>query len=377
MQTLMGTYRRFPVTFVAGSGSVLYDAEGRSYIDWLSGIAVVSLGHGNPAVVGALASQADRLAHVSNYFHNEHAETAAALLDDKLGGNGEVFFCNSGAEANEAAIKLARLARPGRHVVVSATGSFHGRTLATLHATGQPAKHRGFEPLPTGFRHVPWGDVPALENAVSAPDIGAFLVEPVQGESGIRVAPDGYLQAAEQLCRDNGVLFMVDEIQSGMCRTGRWFAHQHFAVAPDVVTVAKALGNGFPVGACWARTEVASAFQHGSHGTTFGGQPLATAVVTAVIRELEAMDAPSVATALGRRLADRLEAMPGVLERRGLGLLQAVEVAGSSWDVAQRALDLGLVVNPVTPTALRIAPALTITEDQIDAGLDLLAQALV
>lgn len=377
MTALMETYRPFPVTFVEGTGSRLVDDQGRSYLDWLSGIAVVSLGHRNPAVTAAMQAQMSRLSHVSNYFSNERAPRAAQMLDGKLGGGGRVFFCNSGAEANEAAIKLARRAGgAGRHVVVTATGSFHGRTLATLHATGQPAKHLGYEPLPAGFRHVQWGSVAALEDVLAQPDVAAFLVEPVQGESGIRVADAGFMQAAERLCRDNGVLFMVDEIQSGMCRTGRWFAHEHFGVSPDVVTLAKALGNGFPVGACWAREQAAAAFAVGSHGTTFGGQPLATAVVEAVLSEMDRIDAPTRAARLGGLLAAGLSTMPGVTEVRGLGLLRAVETVEASWDVAQRALDLGLIVNPVTPTALRIAPALTMTDAELEEGLSLLRRAL-
>ena len=269
-----------------------------------------------------------------------------------------MFFANSGAEANECALKLARkFGGRGRHVVVSAFGSFHGRTLATLHATGQPAKHEAFQPLPEGFRHVAWNDLDALEAALD-PSVAAVLLEPVQGEGGVNPATAEYFQGVRRLCDERGILFMVDEVQTGLGRCGAWFGHQRLGVVPDVVTMAKALGNGVPIGACWAKTEVAAAFEPGDHATTYGGQPLATAAARAVLAVMEAEDVPARAERAGARLTDgaprRCRASPSV---RGLGLLLAIELDGhDAKDVAARLLELGAIVNAVTPTALRLAP---------------------
>jgi len=363
--------------FVRGEGSRLWDRDGKAYLDLLSGLAVTSLGHAHPAVADALAAQARTLLHVSNLFGTEPGWEVAVTLDRLLGGGGQVFFANSGAEANECALKLARKwGGRGRHVVVSALGSFHGRTLATLHATGQPQKHEVFQPLPEGFRHVPWDDLAALESALD-PTVAAVLLEPVQGEGGVNPATTDYFTGVRRLCDDRGILFMVDEVQTGLGRTGRWFGHQHLGVVPDVVTMAKALGNGVPIGACWARTEVAAVFDPGDHATTFGGQPLATAAARAVLRVMEQEDVPARAAAAGRRLTEGLEALTGVAAVRGLGLLIAAELAGiDARAVVAAALDRGLVVNAVTPTALRLAPSLLITDDEIDEALTSLAEAL-
>ncbi|MGH9185789.1 MAG: aminotransferase class III-fold pyridoxal phosphate-dependent enzyme, partial [Acidimicrobiales bacterium] len=278
------------MTFVRGEGSYLFDDTGRRYLDFLSGLAVTGLGHAHPAVADAIGEQARTLLHVSNLFNTAVGPEVAATLDRLLGGGGQVFFCNSGAEANECAIKLARrFGGRGRHVVVSAYGSFHGRTLATLHATGQPAKHEPFQPLPEGFCHVAWADLDALAAALDG-SVAAVLLEPVQGEGGVNPASRAYFQGVRRLCDDRGALFMVDEVQTGLGRTGRWFGHQHFGVVPDVVTMAKALGNGVPIGACWARRDVAAVFEPGDHATTFGGQPLATAAALAVLDVIESED---------------------------------------------------------------------------------------
>ena len=370
----MPTYPPPPATFVRGEGSRLYDADGRGYLDFVGGLAVTSLGHAHPAVADALAAQARTLLHVSNLYGTTVSAEVARTLDRLIGGEGQVFFCNSGAEANECAIKLARKwAGPGRYVVVSAERSFHGRTLATLHATGQPLKHAPFQPLPDGFRHVPYGDVDALVSAVSAPDVAAVLLEPVQGEGGVWVAPPGYLRAARRLCDERGVLLMLDEVQTGLGRTGRWFGFQHAGIRPDVVTLAKALGNGVPIGACWAAAEVSAAFVPGDHATTFGGQPLATAAARAVLAVMEAEDVPARAERAGARLRAGLERLPGVRDVRGLGLLLAAELAGRPGpDVALAALDAGLLVNAVTPTAIRLAPSLLVTDEEIDEALAIL-----
>src|SRR5947209_4131926 len=272
---LMHTYPAQTVTFVRGSGTELWDDQGKRYLDFLAGIAVISLGHAHPVVADAVAEQARTLTHVSNLFGTTVGPEVAATLDRLIGGGGRVFFCNSGAEANECAIKLARKwGGHGKYAVVSAYNSFHGRTLATLHATGQPAKHEPFQPLPEGFCHVAWDDLDALDSAVDPTVVAAVLLEAVQGEGGVNPAPPEYLQGVRRLCDERGVLLMFDEVQTGLGRTGRWFGFQHAGVQPDVVTMAKALGNGMPIGACWARADVADAFVSGHHATTFGGQPL-------------------------------------------------------------------------------------------------------
>jgi predicted acetylornithine/succinylornithine family transaminase len=375
---LMPTYGAPQVKFVRGEGSRLWDAAGKEHLDFLSGLAVTSLGHSHPAVADALAAQARTLLHVSNLFGTEPGWEVARTLDRLLGGGGQVFFANSGAEANECALKLARKwGGRGRHVVVSALGSFHGRTLATLHATGQPAKHEAFQPLPEGFRHVAWNDLEALEAAID-PTVAAVLLEPVQGEGGVNPATTEYFAGVRRLCTERGLLFMVDEVQTGLGRTGRWFAHQHFGVVPDVVTMAKALGNGVPIGACWARAEVAGVFEPGDHATTYGGQPLAAAAAKAVLAVMEAEDVPARAERAGGLLAAALAATEGVAAVRGLGLLVAAQLADGidARAVAARCLDRGLVVNAVTPTALRLAPSLLVSDAEIDEAVATIAAAI-
>ena len=379
---IMPTYGPPALMFVRGEGSQLWDSNGKRYLDLLCGLAVTSLGHAHPVVADALATQARTLLHTSNLFATEHAWQVARTLDTLIGdgvpADGQVFFCNSGAEANEAAIKLARKwGGRGRHVVVSAYGSFHGRTLATLHATGQPAKHEAFWPLPEGFRHVAWNDLDALEASIT-PEVSAVLLEPVQGEGGVNPATLEYFQGVRRLCDERGLLFMVDEVQTGFARTGRWFGFQHFGVMPDVVSLAKALGNGVPIGACWAKRSVASAFVPGDHATTFGGTPLATAAAKAVLAEMQRLDAPALAASVAASLTASLEKLPGVKEVRGLGLLIAVELADGrdAKTVAQACLDAGLVVNAVTPTALRLAPPITISVEEIAEAIGILAGVL-
>ena len=367
----MPTYPPTPVTFVKGEGTLLYDENGRRYLDFLSGLAVTGLGHCHPVVAAAIADQARTLVHVSNLFGNTVGPEVAATLDRLLGGGGRVFLANSGAEANECAIKLARRwAGPGRFVVVSAYGSFHGRTLATLHATGQPSKHEPFQPLPEGFRHVAWDDLDALERAVDGSVVAGVLLEPIQGEGGVNELSPGFLTAVRRLCDERGALLMLDEIQTGLGRTGRWFGFQHEGIAPDVVTVAKALGNGMPIGACWARAEVARAFTPGDHGSTFGGQPLAAAAARATLAVMEESDVPALAAAAGAHLGARLSGLPGVAGVRGQGLLLAAELEDPvAKDVTARALAAGLVVNAVTESAVRLAPPLLVSSNEIDEAL--------
>ena len=372
---LMNTYPPHTVTFVRGQGSRLWDAEGKEYLDFLCGLAVTSLGHAHPEVAAAIAEQASTLLHVSNLFGTDVGPEVAAMIDALAGRGGRVFFCNSGAEANECAIKLARKhGGRNKHVVVSAYGSFHGRTLATLHATGQPQKHEAFRPLPEGFRHVAWEDLDALDAAID-PSVAGVLLEPVQGEGGVNPATKQYFQGVRRLCDERGVLFMVDEVQTGLGRTGEWFGFQHFGVQPDVVTIAKALGNGMPIGACWARDEVASAFEPGDHATTYGGQPLATSAARAVLQVMQREDVCTRATTQGERLRAALAQQPGIAGVRGLGLLLAAELERPvAKEVASDALEAGLVVNAVTASAIRLAPSLLVTNDELEEAVTILGK---
>ncbi|MFZ9041649.1 MAG: aspartate aminotransferase family protein [Ilumatobacteraceae bacterium] len=365
-----------------GSGTEVWDTAGHRYLDFLSGIAVTSLGHANPVVAEAIARQAATLLHVSNFFANPVATGAAIdlveLLRESTGAVGQVFFTNSGAESNECAIKLARrFGGPDRYTVVTALGSFHGRTLATLAATGQPAKHAPFAPMPDGFRHVPWADLDAVRSVVDE-GVAAVMIESVQGEGGVHPAPAGYLAGLRRLCDDVGALLIVDEIQTGFARTGRWFGFEHDGVVPDVVTMAKAMGNGMPVGACWARTEVAAAFRPGDHGSTYSGTALATAAVSAVIAEMRRLDAPALATARGERFGALLAAIPGVSSVRGRGLLIGAELtAGIAAADAYRALlEHGLICNAVTASTLRFAPPITVSDDELDEAAAIVRSVL-
>jgi acetylornithine/N-succinyldiaminopimelate aminotransferase len=399
---LWPTYARPQVEFVRGQGVRLWDSRGREYLDFLGGIAVVAAGHAHPDVVAAVSGQLGTLAHTSNlYFTGPQVELAERLVD-RFGGGAKVFLSNSGAEANEAAIKVARRwsrAARGEDAtgIVAALGGFHGRTLATLAATGKPAMHPPFQPLPPGFSHVPFGDADALRAAVG-PGTAAVLLEPIQGEAGIRVPPAGYLRAAREITAEAGALLVLDEIQSGMGRTGRLFAHQHEGIRPDVVTMAKALGSGYPIGATIASSEVADAMQPGDHGTTFGGNPVACAAALATLDVVEPLLGGHV-DKLSARLADGLQELrwrlvgrstwapggedgdplPGA-EVRGAGLWFALDLGEQApvpaKQVALAALGRGLVVNPVTDTALRLAPPLVVTEEEIDEGLARLAGAL-
>jgi acetylornithine/N-succinyldiaminopimelate aminotransferase len=380
---LMATYTPADPVFVRGSGTELFDEDGRRYLDFIGGLAVISLGHAHPAVAEAVGTQAATLTHVSNLYKNALAPEVAATLDRLIGGGsepagGQVFFCNSGAEANECAIKLARrFAGPGRHRVVAALGSFHGRTLATLAATGQPEKHVPFAPVPEGFTHVPFDDLAAVEAALDDAPAAAVLLEPIQGEGGVNVPSSDYLAGVRKLCDDRGVLLIADEIQTGLGRTGRWFAFQSQDLQPDIVTIAKALGNGMPVGACWARAEVAAAFGPGDHGSTFGGQPLALSAARAVLSVMEAEDVCGRATRAGARLAAGLGALPGVVSVRGQGLLLAAQLSDEgAKEVSSGALRAGLLVNAVRPDAVRVAPPLLVSDAEIDEALAILREVM-
>jgi predicted acetylornithine/succinylornithine family transaminase len=374
----MPTYGAPAVRMVKGEGCRLWDEDGNEYLDFLAGIAVVGLGHANPEIADAIAEQARTLVHVSNLYGTVPGTDVAITLDRLLGGGGQIFFTNSGAEAIECAIKLARKwGGDGRYGVVSAYGSFHGRTLGALHATGQPAKWEGFQPLPEGFRHVAWNDLAALEAAID-PSVAAVLLEPIQGEGGVHPATAEYFEGVRRLCDERGLLMIVDEIQTGLGRTGEWFGFQHFGVEPDVVTMAKALGNGMPIGACWAKRDVAAVFQPGDHGTTYGGQPLAASAARATLKILERVNAPQLAERAGAEFRHLLETVEGVVQVRGLGLLLAAELAVGldAKAVAGDLLQRGLIVNAVSPTSLRFAPPLIVSESEIAQAVDLLSAVL-
>ncbi len=379
-RVLFQTYNRAPVVFVEGAGSWLVDEAGRRYLDCLTGLSVVSVGHANPRVAEAVGAQMRRLVHVSNLFYTEPMVALAERLTE-LSGLDRVFFTNDGATANETAIKLVRRwgqARRGPECfeIVSLLDSFHGRTLATLAATGQPARQATFAPLPPGFAQVAVGDVAALDAAVG-PRTAAVLVETIQGEGGVVPVDAAYLQAVRRLCDERDVLLVVDDVQAGMGRTGSWFSWQQLGFEPDVATLAKALANGLPIGACLARADVAKAFEPGDHGTTFGGGPVACAAGLAVIAEIEERDLLANCRERSAQLAAGLARLVGVIEVRGRGLLLgAVLAEPRAADVTRRALGLGLVVNAVRPDVVRFAPPLSITAAEVDEAVARLALAL-
>jgi acetylornithine aminotransferase len=377
---LMSTYRRQPVTFERGEGAWLWDTAGRRYLDALAGVAVCGLGHAHPAVQEALCAQAGRLVHTSNIYGIALQERLGEALV-RLSGLERAFFCNSGAEANEAAIKLARLHGHGKGValpkIAVADGSFHGRTLATLTATGNRKIQAGFEPLVEGFVRVPYGDAGAIEAiAAGEPELVAVLIEPVQGEGGINVPPPGYLAQLRALCDRHGWLLMLDEIQTGMGRTGRMFACQHEEVLPDVMTLAKGLGNGVPIGACLARGPAAELFGPGSHGSTFGGNPLACSAALAVIEVLTGEELPARAAALGDDLVTlfraRLQDVRGVVEVRGKGLMIGIELDRPCADVVGLALAEGLLINVTADRVVRLLPPLVLDDEQTQLLVDTL-----
>jgi acetylornithine aminotransferase len=370
----MPTYKRLPIHFERGEGVWLWDTSGKRYLDALSGIAVCGLGHAHPEVRDALCNQAGTLIHTSNLYGIELQETLADSLV-RLSGMERVFFGNSGAEANEAAIKIARLHGHKNGIenptIVVMEDSFHGRTLATLSATGNRKVQAGFEPLVKGFARVPFDDIESLRAvAKSTPDVVAVLVEPIQGEGGINIPAEDYLKQLRDLCDEQGWLLMLDEIQTGMGRSGRPFAFQHNGILPDVVTLAKGLGNGVPIGACLARGEAAQAFQPGNHGSTFGGNPLACAAANAVLGILESQDLTSRAQTLGNTIlsdfADQLQGIAGVEEIRGQGLLIGIELDRSCGDLVTMALEQGLLINVTADRVVRLLPPLIMSDSEAD-----------
>ena len=372
---LMHNYARQPVSFSRGQGASLWDMHGVEYLDAIAGVAVTSLGHANPEIAAAIAEQASQLLHTTNMFRIERQEQLSERLC-VLSGMQRAFFCNSGAEANEAALKLARLHANTRHVVqpqvLVMENSFHGRTLATLAATGNSAVQRGFEPLMPGFLRVPYDNIEAIrEVAAQSPNIVAVLVEPVQGEGGVHAASTSYLQALRQLCDEHDWLMMVDEVQTGMGRTGAWFGFQHAGIVPDVITLAKALGNGFPIGACLARGKAAELFSPGHHASTFGGNPLACRVGCTVLDIMERDHIPQRAATSGRRLLAALQEALGnhreVVSIRGLGLMVGIELNRQCAELVGRARDeQRLLITVTRGTTVRLLPPLICEDSQID-----------
>jgi len=364
---LMQTGRRLPVTFVRGQGCLVYDDAGHEYLDLVAGIAVNLLGHAHPEVAAAVAGQAKTLIHTSNLYYTEpQVELARRLVE--LSFPSRVFLCNSGAEANEAAIKIARKwggrHRNGAFQIITTLGSFHGRTLATVTAGGQPKYSDPFKPLPDGFIHVPYNDLDAIKAATGAQTV-AVMLEPVMGEIGIVPAKPGYLEGVRKWCDEKGLLLILDEVQTGLGRTGRWFAHQHHGITPDVMTLAKGLGGGVPIGACLAAPN-ADVFEPGDHGSTFGGNPLACMAALAVLKVIERDGLVGHAAEMGEMLHAAIHSLGGK-EVRGLGLMQAVEFAEPRAKAFQQAcLDARLVVNAVDDNTIRFVPPLIITPDQID-----------
>jgi len=370
----MNTYRQLPVGFAKGEGAWLWDTDGKRYLDALSGIAVCGLGHAHPAVTEALCRQAGELVHTSNLYRIPLQEKLGEELT-RVSGMDRVFFGNSGAEANEAAIKLARLYGHRKGIenpaILVMEHSFHGRTLATLSATGNRKVQAGFEPLVQGFVRVPYGDIDSVEAVASnSSNVVAVLVEPVQGEGGINIPPEDYLAGLRKICDRQDWLLMLDEIQTGMGRSGRMFSHQHSGMVPDVMTLAKGLANGVPIGACLSRGEAATTLGPGTHGSTFGGNPLSCASALAVIETIEKEDLPARAAELGARilsgLADALAGTSGVEEIRGQGLLIGIELDRPCGELVSLALDEGLLINVTVDRVIRLLPPLIITDEQAD-----------
>jgi acetylornithine/N-succinyldiaminopimelate aminotransferase len=373
-QSMMDNYGTPSLALVRGEGAVLYAEDGKSYVDMLGGIAVNVLGHAHPAVVAAVSRQVATLGHVSNFYVAEPTVALAELLLALAGRQGRVFFANSGAEANEAAFKISR--RTGRTHAVSTHGGFHGRTMGSLALTGQPAKADPFRPLPGEVTHVPYGDVAALDAAVTT-DTAMVILEPIQGENGVVVPPAGYLVAAREITAARGALLVLDEVQTGVGRTGHWFAHQAESVEPDLVTLAKGLGGGLPIGACLAFGRAADLLGPGSHGSTFGGNPISCAAALAVISTIASEGLLDHVKRIGERIRRGIEALghPLVREVRGAGLLLGVVLTEpAARSMAAALSEAGFLVNPVQPDVIRLAPPLILTADQADAFLAALGE---
>jgi acetylornithine/N-succinyldiaminopimelate aminotransferase len=378
---LVNNYGCLPLAFVRGHGAYLYDAEGNRYLDFFCGLAVTSLGHGHPRVVRAIKDQAEKLTHASNVFHTEPMARLAARIASAF-SDGRVFFGNSGAEANEAALKLARRwghAKGGRFEIISTLGSFHGRTFGTLSATGQERYHEGFQPLVPGFKLVPYDDIGAIERSID-PKTVAVLIEPIQGEGGVIIPHPDYLIRLREVCDRAKLLLIVDEVQTGMGRTGKLFGYQHSGIKPDIITLAKALGGGLPIGAMVAKAEVASVLTPGTHGSTFGGNPVASAAALAVFDALEQdgviENAAEVGQYLLRRLREIARECPDVAEVRGQGMIIGLALRHPAKGVVDACFREHLIVNGTADTILRLLPPLTLTREEADAGIAIIERAL-
>lgn len=381
----MKNYAPVPVAFSHGEGALLWDTNGKQYLDALGGIAVCALGHAHPAITQAICDQAGKLIHTSNIYQIELQQKLADKLCS-LSHMDNAFFCNSGAEANEAAIKLARLYGHNKdiktpHIIVT-EGSFHGRTLATLTATGNRKIQAGFEPLVQGFVRAPYNDIEAIRNIKkNNKEVVAIMVEPITGEGGIRIPDADYLNQLRQICDENDWLLILDEIQSGMGRTGKWFAHQHNNITPDIMTLAKALGNGMPVGACLAKGKAADLFQPGKHGTTYGGNPLACRVALTVIESIEKARLLESNTKLGQYFLDGftklLGELEGVTDIRGKGLMLAIELDRPCAELVASCLESGLLINVTANNVIRLLPPYIMTEQQADQVMETLSQQVI
>lgn len=381
---VMETYRRFPMVLVKGNGTKVWDSDGREYLDFVAGIAVCSLGHSHPKIVEAIRKQAEVLMHVSNLYYIEPQIHLARLLVENSFAD-KIFFCNSGAEANEAAIKLARKyahehMEGKKYEIITMENSFHGRTLATVTATGQEKFHIGFEPLPDGFRYVPFDNITAIEEAITEKTC-AVMVEPIQGEGGIRIPHDDYLRNLRDLCDEKGILLIFDEVQVGMGRTGMLFAYEHSGVKPDIMTLAKALGNGFPVGAMLATDEVASSFVPGNHASTFGGNPLAMAVGLAVLNAILNDGILDNCRQLGSYFLERLSALKKkysstIIDVRGKGLIIGIELSIPGDEIVREVMEKGVLINCTGMNVLRFVPPLIITKEEVDHVIEILDEVM-
>jgi predicted acetylornithine/succinylornithine family transaminase len=378
---VIGNYTRYPVCLVRGEGSSVWDDEGNRYLDFFPGWGCDLLGHCPPRVVRAVQEQVAQLIHVPNTWYTEAQGRLAQALSERTGWGGQCFFCNSGTEAIEAAIKIARLnGKPGRYKIISMFNSFHGRTLGALSATGQPKYHQGLEPLLAGFAYAPYGDLDAAARLIDS-ETCAILLEPIQGEGGINLPPPGYLEGLRELCDRHRLLLIFDEVQAGMGRTGRWFAHQHWKVQPDVMTLAKALAGGVAAGGLVARPEAAEKLRPGTHAATFGGNPLACAAALATIETIEAEGLLKRAEELGDYFRQRFEALrprcPLIQEVRVKGVMIGIELTGDGAPVVKACLERRLLINCTHTTVLRLLPALTLTDAERDQGCDILENVLL
>lgn len=380
---IMGTYKRFPMVLVKGSGARVWDSDGNEYLDFVAGIAVCSLGHSHRKVVEAIKKQVDILTHVSNLYYIEPQIHYAKMLVENSFAD-KAFFCNSGAEANEAAIKLARRyayenMSGHKYEFITMEDSFHGRTLATITATGQEKFQIGFAPLPEGFKYVPFNDISALENAITEKTCGVML-EPIQGEGGIKIPGDDYLKKVRKICDDRGILMILDEVQVGMGRTGKLFAHEHYGIKPDIMTLAKAMGNGFPVGAMLAIDRVATAFVPGTHASTFGGNPLAMAAALATLDILINEGTLDNCNEMGAYFLKKLERLKdqhlSIKDVRGKGLIIGMELTEDGGDIVKKCMNKGLLINCTGGNVLRFVPPLIITRSDVDVAIDILEEVM-